>query len=209
MSRLTESRFMAVQSAIRESAQEPVWERWTIDEVDEGIVRVLVSEAADSLALQRIADDILEGVDETTSNRSMRDRLHRAAMAVELVPASEQWSDEGSMFVALRVLAAFLRERVGKPGLPANRPLREGDVFWIILPAGPALDRPPVRGTTLGGGAERVTAYRERQSDVWDVTAAARQVAKREYHRVLEISEDVLDRRQGGPEMGSPGPAVG
>jgi hypothetical protein len=59
-----------------------------------------------------------------------------------------------------------------------------------------------VRGTTLAEGAARVAEYRAREGDVWDVTAAARQVAKLEHHRLLEASEEARDRQQGGPEAG-------
>lgn len=180
--------FMTEQTAIREAAQS-AWERWTIDEVDEGIVRVLVSQANDPTELREIVERITGEAEQPPPVRVLRDRLHRAAMAVELAPTEDQWSEEGSMFVMASILEPFLREREGKPGLPTNRPLREGDVFWILLPGFP-LAVPPARGASLAAGAERVVTFQQRHGDVWDVTAAARQATKHDYHRALELSEE-------------------
>lgn len=75
-----------------------------------------------------------------------------------------------------------------------------GDVFWIMLPADPGLALPPERGATLDAGAVRVAQYRALGVDVWDVTAAARQVAKGDYHRAVRIAGDeaVADAAAGG-----------
>src|SRR4051794_9586970 len=172
---MASERFLTVQSAIQASA-EPIWERWTIDEVDEDVVRVLVSRSTRPEELSDIAGDVAPVNADAPSDRVMRDRLHSHAMRVELDSAAYRWSRERAMFIAKPVLEPFLRARGGKPGLPTNRPLREGDVFWVLLPGGAAMDLPPERGATVTAGAERVAEYRARHADVWDVTAAARQV---------------------------------
>jgi hypothetical protein len=191
---LATARFLTVQTTIQATAEPPVWERWTIDEVDADVVRVLVSQARDPVRLQEISDSIVRPGEAEISAGVLRDRLHRASMAVELASTEAQWTDEGSMFVTAPIIEAFLREREGKPGLPTNRPLREGDVFWIILTSGPSLEPPPERGTSLAAGAVRVAEYRDRHGDVWDVTAAARQAAKLDAHRASEIAELPDDR---------------
>ena len=111
-------------------------------------------------------------------------------MRGELNPASAQWSDESIGYAHLVLLQSFLRSRGGKPGLPTNRLLREGDVFWVMVAdwqgrIEPREDMPAVEMEAHATGLRRADA------DVWDVTAAARQAAKREYHEVVrKASED-------------------
>ena len=84
-------------------------------------------------------------------------------------------------------LQAFLRERGGKPGLPTNRPLREGDVFWIMVADWPG-GGDPLPDLDAAGLAAHIADLRGAAVDIWDVTAAARQASKRSYHAVLETT---------------------
>jgi hypothetical protein len=187
---MASERFVAIQEAVQASPETPTWERWTIDEVDEGVVRVLVSEALDPEELRTISEAILAPEARGPRDHATRNALHRQAMRVELARSEQRWSSERAIFMAQSVLEPLLRERTGKPGLPTNRPLREGDVFWVILPAGSGLALPPDRGATLDIGAARVAQYLRLGADVWDVTAAARQVAKQDYHHSVRIAAD-------------------
>lgn len=187
---MASERFVATQVAMQVSPETPTWERWTIDEVDEGVVRVLVSRSLVPDELRTISEEVLTPAGGRRSGRATRTALHQQAMRVELDSSEQRWSRERAIFVAQPILEDLLRARGGKPGLPTNRPLREGDVFWILLPAGPGMALPPDRGGTLVDGAARVAEYRALKADVWDVTAAARQAAKRNYHHAVRVAGD-------------------
>ena len=179
--------FFARQSELV-AAPDPVWERWTIDEIDEDVVRVLISVAFESDALRERSRTLVELGD---APQPVRGRLPAAvrdlAMDVEASPTAETWSEERAAFAARADLGGFLAGRVGKPGLPTTRPLREGDVFWIIAPRGvPGLNADARLATDHGW----LRQYEVAEADVWDVTAAARQASKRQYHQVARAAED-------------------
>jgi hypothetical protein len=151
------------------------WERWTIDEIFDGHIRLLICRATAAGAPEVVralaALPLLEDRRGTPGKSFVRD----TAMAYEMASVDATWSDETAAFVATPALAAFLGRRTDKPGLPQNRELREGDVFWVFV----AFDAPQP-----GRSRDRwLAAYVDAGAQVWDVTAAARQAVKRLYHR--------------------------
>ena len=155
-------------------------ERWTIDEIDEGVVRVLRADVAPGIELP-VTDERL------ATSREDAEAARAIAIDVEGLP-THAWTPEREWEVDLPSVTAFLLDGVRRsspPGLPARVDLREGDVYWVLAPdaghanphlrdfeaedgVGPALDR------FLAGGGQ-----------VWDVTAAARQSVKRLYAEAL------------------------
>jgi hypothetical protein len=157
------------------------WERWTIDEIDEGRARVLISISLRPAQAERLAEDSA-GVGRPVE----RKRAVRAAvMDVELAPRTEMWSDERDVYLPLVELEALLRRRGGKPGLPGGRPLREGDVFWVVLyqPVGAAMS-----DARSEQAVDVIRQYIEAGADVLDVTAAARQAAKTWYQQAIRVA---------------------
>jgi len=146
------------------------WERWTIDEILDGHVRLLVSEA-----LAPRADEIVRELGATLDPTEVPfdgSALHELAMDHELAPADDAWSDEEAFFFDQEELEELLRKRVRRQ-LSANRPLREGDVFWILIPRAAGLD---ARAEAHASNSPR--PYAAAGAVVLDLTAAARQASK-------------------------------
>jgi hypothetical protein len=106
----------------------------------------------------------------------------RLVMRVEAAPVAA-WTPESEAMTDRTRLTAFLvggALRTGRPGLPARDELREGDVFWVILPRakGARLWRTS-RDLAADEMARLLEALERSGAEVWDVTAAARQVMKR------------------------------
>ncbi len=154
------------------------WERWTVDEMLDGRVRLLVCEARD--AAHSLAAGPVRGGPAPPEGREGED-APAIAMAVELAPTEATWTDEVAIVVDEAELASFLRHRSARGGLPGGRPIREGDVFWVFVPADTAvgLASPP----SAVAGNEAIRAYAESAPVVLDVTAAARQAVKHIVHR--------------------------
>lgn len=188
---MTSDRFLAVQSEIQD-APSPLWERWTIDEIDEGAARVLISRAGNTRQIRGLADHVMteRATASERPTRRLADVLRAEAMRIELDPAAQQWSEESISFGTVPPLQAFLRSRGGKPGLPTNRPLREGDVFWVLVAVWPGATEPPGDLTATELEAH-MAALQAAGVDVWDVTAAARQAAKRSYHEVMRRTNEI------------------
>jgi hypothetical protein len=163
-------------------ARDLVWERWTIDEIDEGMARVLVARARAPEEIRAIADRLWGEVDRGGSRRASS-ALRRLVALIEVRPPLDQWAPEEIHFFGLTDVAPTLAARRGKPGLPGERPLREGDVFWVL-----AADEPTALALHTPAGEREVMALRLGSFDVWDVTAAARQVAKRSYHHAVRMA---------------------
>jgi hypothetical protein len=181
---MTSERFLAVQAEIRHSPA-PLWERWTIDEIDEEFARVLISRAGNASRLRDMAGQVATESSPSSSPRRLSSVLRDEAMRGELNPTTEQWSEEALGYGHLALLQTFLRSRGGKPGLPTNRPLREGDVFWVMVADWPGPVEPPA-DMSRPDLESHIAALKDANADVWDVTAAARQAAKRSYHEVLK-----------------------
>lgn len=151
------------------------WERWTIDERFDGRVRVLVCRAIGDAAPDVVRSLAALPLREDRRGAPGRSFVRETAMTYELASVDATWSEETAAFAAEDALSAFLGRRTDKPGLPQNRELREGDVFWVFV---------PYDGPRPGGGRDRwLRAYTDAGAQVWDVTAAARQAVKRLYHR--------------------------
>jgi hypothetical protein len=148
------------------------WQRWTIDELYESKARLLVSEPRDPREAAAVTDAV--GSILTDDGRGRAAALRQTAMDVEL--AADRWGDERTHVVDRLGLEALLKARAGKPGLPGPRPLREGDVFWVFAVGGDQVDP----GALV---RDRVV--------VLDVTAAARQVAKRTYAEAVARQFDL------------------
>jgi hypothetical protein len=167
---------------------EPLWERWTIDEVADGMVRVLVAEARDAAGIQPLM--ALTAAEPPTAAPSgvRRAALRDAAMRIELRPPREAWGREVDGYVPAAALYAFLRARNRKHGLPRTRPIREGDTFWVSM-----ADRAGLDLGASGGGtpfARRVEALGRAGAEVWDVTGAARASVKQAYQAIVGDEAD-------------------
>ena len=73
------------------------WERWTIDELLEGLARVLVSTARRPLEAAQLSKEFLD----ETSKREQRRAVSSAVMSVELGAARETWTDERDVYLRL------------------------------------------------------------------------------------------------------------
>lgn len=182
--------FLSRQAALY-TAPSATWERWTIDEIDEDVARVLIASAADREWIRSTSEQILA---ETTSamaeGTSLADAVREQAMDAELEVASDIWTDEVAAFASLAPLGKFLNRRQGKPGLPTSRPLREGDVFWVVAPTLAQASMSELETVPLRRFAERIAELVEADADVWDVTAAARQAVKASYSRTVRESDE-------------------
>lgn len=161
------------------------WERWTIDEKTDGHVRVLVAQTQSRQQVERLRQS-MQRSDPTGREAERTARLRVVAMALE--QDDEAWSDEVEFFFEESALEEFLnRRRRGKPGLPGARPLREGDVFYVEIPA-EVQWRPSSEEvqSTPGVAREMLSSFMASGVEVWDLTAAARQASKLDYHRALE-----------------------
>lgn len=152
------------------------WQRWTIDEIDLGVARLAVAEALYPLE---------STVAEAQATNADTDQLRELVVLVEDAPPDDLWTDEKAVFLPVDELRSLLRRRDEIRGLPDDRPLREGDVFWIVLP--PTLEEDARRRMTPRGVAKGAA---ELEIQVWDVTAAARQAAKRTYDAAVRAASD-------------------
>jgi hypothetical protein len=156
-----------------------LWERWTIDELFDQVARVLVCRAEPLASHATLIETVRAGANDTRPDAEDVAAILRAAVAEAEIRGGESWSEEAWSFIDVSLLATFLERRTGKPGLPRNRPLREGDVFLV------AVERDALGATPLSetGRAAReigdtIAAYEAAGLEVFDVTAAARQSAK-------------------------------
>jgi len=140
------------------------WQRWTIEEVAERLARMLVAGAQEPLA---------SALALTLDATATPEAIQAAVSHVEAVSPDELWTEEQPAYVSLDLLEPFVRLRSPLPGLPDPRPIREGDVFWVVLPT------TAVASTLVGLTPAQVVASAD-QLDLraWDITAAARQRAK-------------------------------
>lgn len=156
------------------------WERWTIDEILDERVRVVACEARRPVHPQ--AASLVDGLG-LTEGGSDPDAVTTSAMAIELAPAEETWTDERGAVVEEAALTALLRGRTAGGGLPSERPLREGDVFWLFVPTEVAV-------LTGQADAAGLASYQDAGTIVLDLTAAARQAAKHRVHRVEQPTDE-------------------
>jgi hypothetical protein len=150
----------------------PAWQRWTVDELLEGRARVLVS-----LARHALESTAAEAYELALDAADQRRRLRASVVTAENSGPRELWGPELAAYVNSRTLDRFLQRRTDTPALPDARPLREGDVFWIVQPVDAAVLSP----AALLRGASG-------QAQVWDVTAAARQASKRSLDEAVRAS---------------------
>jgi len=155
-----------------------LWERWTIDELFDEVARVLVCRAEPQPSHATMVEALRAANETAPGSKPVAETL-RAAVAEAEIRGREAWSDETWSFVDTRRLARFLKRRAGKPGLPHNRPLREGDVFLVAVDR-TRLGASPLSDTSQGVREVGATlaAYEAAGIEVFDVTAAARQSAK-------------------------------
>jgi hypothetical protein len=166
----------------------PDWERWTVDEITDGRVRLLVAAARRTRSLQRLP----RGLDQRRSRGGGLDArdadwLRSTALELELPRKDVIWAEEVETFCQLTALQDFVdAQRQGKPGLPAVRPVREGDVYYVEIPSDLGSVRSISAGdVTRGVGLELLSTYEQRGVQVWDMTAAARQSSKLVYARAI------------------------
>jgi hypothetical protein len=140
------------------------WQRWTIDELAEGLARILVAGAKEPLE-----SSLAEALDTAATP----DVIQEAVTRVEDLSPDELWTEEQQAYLRADLLEPFVRLRAPVPGLPDPRPLREGDVFWVVLPT-------TDQESTLADltPAQVVASADQLEIQVSDITAAARQRAK-------------------------------
>lgn len=156
-----------------------LWERWTIDELFDQVARVLVCRSEPLPSHTTIIEILRATADPGTPASDATAELLRSAVAEAEIRGGDAWSDEEWSFIGAVRLAGFLEKRTGKPGLPRNRPLREGDVFLVVVDRGRlAADPLSEAGRSVTAVAEALAAYEAAGLEVFDVTAAARQSAK-------------------------------
>lgn len=157
------------------------WERWTIDEIFDDRVRLLICEAQEATRMAAGYQLAAERGAAADATRDEAPPIADTAMAIELAPTIESWTDEQAVFVDRSDLELFLRRRSRAGVLPGRRPVREGDVFWILSRVSLSRLWVDERGSALG-------AYRHADPLVLDLTAAARQASKRVYHRATQAA---------------------
>ena len=163
-----------------------IWERWTIDEILDDIVRLAACRARDTRPIEALRSATEFGKTGETDVDEVAREVRRQTMDGEL-RALVRWGDEVAWHVPRAALGRFLERRDGKPGLPGVRPLREGDVFWIVVgrDRGRTVQDVGVRAN-VAQTEDLFAPFVEAGADVWDVTAAARQVVKRRSAQALE-----------------------
>lgn len=158
------------------------WQRWTIDDLADGFARVLVADAT-----QPLESSLAEALD----SGAAPDVVQEAVTKVEDAPPDDLWTEERPAHLPLELLEPFLRLRAPVPGLPDPRPLREGDVFWVVLPT------TDLESTLADLTPAQVVASAEQlEVQVSDLTAAARQRAKVANEAALRAGSD-LAREEG------------
>lgn len=160
-------------------------ERWVVDEITEGAVRVLRSRLRASRredvspAVEPIVNALEPAAEETRA----------VAIALEALP-TDAWTRETDELVDLVALEALLvgGAQVAAPtGLPVRPELREGDVYWLVRPDRDAVGVVDAEASlrTVDDAAELLATLALDGTQVWDVTAAARQAIKRRYADAL------------------------
>ncbi len=166
------------------------WQRWTIDDLAEGFARVLVADAS-----QPLESSVAEALDVGAAP----DVVQEALIQVEDAPPDDLWTEERPAYLPLELLEPFLRLRAPVSGLPDPRPLREGDVFWLVLPTTDS-------ESTLADltPAQVVASAEQLEVQVSDITAAARQRAKVAYEAALRagshLSREAPMTRNSSPD---------
>ena len=153
------------------------WQRWTIDEIEEDLVRVLV--AVSHYPLESTAAEAFDERDAAG--------LRAAVVQDEAASPDDLWSDEHAAYLDRQALADFLARRDAAAGLPDARDLREGDVFWVVLPQ--AVESVGSR-LTPKAIVSRADAL---EPAVFDVTAASRQAARHTYEAALTAAPEAED----------------
>ena len=156
------------------------WQRWTIDELNEGSARVLVADA-----LQPLESTAAEAFDTGTA-----ESIRSAVLIVEDAPPAHLWAEERAVQLAMTALEPFVRLRQATPGLPDPRPLREGDVFWLVLPV------TDVPSSLSGLTPEEILASADELAlHLSDITVAARQSVKLADDAAVRAASDNGGRR--------------
>ena len=156
-------------------------ERWMVDELVDDDVRVLRSAlraaAADALDVNRAFG--LARAAESVEARAAANR--ELAVILEAEPVAS-WTEETEAWFDRVLLSAFLlggAQATAADGLPAREGLREGDVYWVLHRAAEADGRRAARDLAPEDAAALLVTLVALGAEVWDVTAAARQVMKR------------------------------
>jgi hypothetical protein len=90
----------------------------------------------------------------------------------------------------MTALEPFVRLRQATPGLPDPRPLREGDVFWLVLPM------TDVPSSLSGLTPEEILASADELAlHLSDITVAARQSVKLADDAAVRAASDKGGRR--------------
>ena len=151
------------------------WQRWTIDELGDLGARVLIAGARH--ALESTAAEALDA--------GNKEGIRSAVLMVEDAPPADLWDEERDAILEVALLEPFVRLREAIEGLPPVRPLREGDVFWVVLPV---TDEPSSLNDLTP--AEVLASAEVLGLQLVDVTAAARQTVKVIDDRVARTATD-------------------
>jgi hypothetical protein len=171
-------------------------ERWTIDEIGDGAVRVLAARSLSPDTVARlIAASPPPGGTQIASSESGQ------VLAIELGTAEEgdswaeddvanpNWTDEEDCVLDAAAVSTFVERFMKRPLDVEHRPLRETDVFWVVARVVP--------GRVLSDGRVRrsetevvLAAYEAVGPSVRDMTLSARQASKFLYNDAFRKSEE-------------------
>jgi hypothetical protein len=167
-------------------------ERWMIDEILEGDVRVLRATLRGNAPEADAVSGYLER--DTRDHEDARDPVRELVIGVEAASV-DVWTPEIETYVDYPRLEAFIlgRATTASPaGLPVRDHLREGDVYWVLTAGEPheSTRHYAAEPTAVQETPNVLDAWSEEPYEVWDVTAAARQVIKRLYGRAATAEPD-------------------
>jgi hypothetical protein len=175
-------------------------ERWMVDEIIDDDVRVLRTalraRSADELGIETAlgaAGRVEAPAELAIINRELALRLEAEPVAI--------WTGETEAHFERGPLTAFLiggARRTAAAGLPVRNDLREGDVYWVMDPAAVADGRRAAHDLGTDQTPALIGALEGAGAEIWDVTAAARQVMKRVYGYAAIARTDGPPAPEGG-----------
>ena len=142
-------------------------ERWAIDELTDSTATLL-----------RCAYNQRFELPDSRDGRSV---IEEGETAI----ASVVWGEEYDRVLDRQPLERFIRRwvrRSRRPGLPPARPLREGDVYWVISRQAMSSQQDSAEKEST---RQFLATCEQHVVEIWDVTGAARQAVKDAHFRVM------------------------
>lgn len=174
-------------------------ERWFLDEVAEGVARVLAAAALDVRPFTELA----HLADHSPHDAEATSRARDLVIELESADALAAWTEEIDHLIPIGALERVLGDRRVSLGFPEPRQIREGDVYWLARVADSTDAEPQL--AVPGGLEQRLAELAElppterwslaligyRPYWIWDVTAAARHADKWRLDRAIRSSAGV------------------